>query len=701
MVICLSCHDIWAVTDERRNERGIPFTDMDSKKILNMLIPQASVHIWVILLLTAVIAVLDWRVAIPCFVLFAYLTYHYFRSNYKRKAEISSFIENLNINIDTATKDTLLNFPMPLVVTELDGSIIWYNGSFRDISGQADVFEDTVKSLVKELKSSELLPENIKKTSTSISKQTDINDRHYNVLCNIVRRDQSQDTSSYMLILYFIDVSELIDLKKMYSDEKLVTGIFVVDNYDDLMQSMEDPLRPQMLAEIDKRVVSWVSFTNGIIKKYERDKYLFIFEQKYMKVLEEKKFEILDSIKEINIGNKLPVTLSLGFGLNGSTLSENLRFAAASIDLALGRGGDQVVLKKGENFSFFGGRTRELEKRTKVKARVIAYALRELIDQADNVFIMGHENADIDSLGASLGLYRIVKSRNKDAYIVLNRLNPTIENLTARIRKNEEYADLFINRSEAVETQSDKTLLIIVDTHRKSFTEIPELVENGRQVVVIDHHRRGADYIQDTVLTYQETYASSTCELVTEVIQYIDEKLKLTQLEAEALYAGIVVDTKSFTFKTGVRTFEAASYLRRQGVDTVAVKQLFQNDMETYMSISAVVRDAELINNEIAISICDAEVKNPQMIAAKAADELLNLSGISASFVLSSVDSEIWISGRSLGDINVQMILEKLGGGGHLSVAGAQLEDSDINDAKDKLKYAIMEYINEMAKPNT
>jgi c-di-AMP phosphodiesterase-like protein len=417
--------------------------------------------------------------------------------------------------------------------------------------------------------------------------------------------------------------------------------------------------------------------------------------------LEDKKFEILDTIKEISMGNKLPVTLSLGFGLGGKTLSENLRFAAASIDLALGRGGDQVVLKNGESFSFFGGRTRELEKRTKVKARVIAYALRELIDQADKVFIMGHENSDIDSMGASLGLYRVVRSRDRDAYIVLNRFNPTIESLISRIQESDEYDSLFINKSEALELADNKTLIIVVDTHRKSFTEVPELIGNGRQVVIIDHHRRGADYIQDTALTYQETYASSTCELVTEVIQYIDDKLKLTQLEAEALYAGIVVDTKSFTFKTGVRTFEAASYLRRQGVDTVAVKQLFQNDIQTYINISSVVRDAELLDNEIAISVCAPPVNNPQLIAAKAADELLNLSGIKAAFVLCDVGDEIWISGRSLGDINVQMILEKLGGGGHLSVAGAQLEGMDINDAKEKLKYAIMEYAKEIAKPNT
>ena len=672
---------------------------MDSKKILSTLIPQVSIHIWIILMLTVVIAVLDWMVAIPCFILFAYLAWHNIRTNYRRKAEISEFIENLNLNIDTATKDTLLNFPMPLVISEPDGSIIWYNSSFRDISEHTEIFENAVKSVVKELRS-ELPVDNPDRKYMPISRQININGRHYNVLISIARRDP-QDITSCILILYFIDNTELVNLKQTYADERIVAGICVIDNYDDLMQSMEDPLKPQILAEIDKRVVKWISFTNGIIKKYERDKYLFIFEQKYMKELEEKKFEILDSVKEINIGNKLPVTLSIGFGLNGGTLAENLGFAAASIDLALGRGGDQVVLKNGENFSFFGGKSRELEKRTKVKARVIAYALRELIDQSDRVLIMGHENGDIDSLGASLGLYRVVRSRSKDAYIVLNKINPTIEKLVEMIRKDEEYADLFLTGNEAIDLVTRKTLLIVVDNHRRSFAEVPELIDESEQTVVIDHHRRGANYIQDTVLTYQEPYASSTSELVTEVVQYIDEKLKLNQIEAEALYAGIVVDTKNFTFKTGVRTFEAASYLRRQGVDTVAVKRLFQNDIETYSKISAVVSSAELIQGDIAISVCGEDIDNPQLIAAKAADELLNLSGIAASFVLCSVDGEVWISGRSLGEINVQMILEKLGGGGHMSVAGAQLPDTDIKDAKERLKYAIMNYKEEMAKPNT
>ena len=674
---------------------------MESKKFLGLFIPRASFYLWIILLLVAVITWLDWRIAIPGFLLLVFLTYYNISSNHKRKEEITSYIENLNFNIDIATKDTLLNFPMPLVVTESDGSIVWYNSSFKTISEQDNVFEKVIKTFVDELNPQNLKMNSNQADTTSISKHIALNGMQYKVLCNLVGHENKTSKDSYILILYFIDITEFTELKKSYADEKIMTGVFVIDNYDDLMQSMEDSSRPQMLAEIEKKVVQWMSFSNGIIKKYERDKYLYLFEYKYMREFEEKKFEILDTVKEINVGNKIPVTLSLGFGLNGKTPAENFHSAVAAIDIALGRGGDQVVVKNGESFSFFGGKTRELEKRTKVKARVIACALRELIDQSRTVFIMGHENADIDSLGAALGLYRVVTSRGVDAFIVLNKVNPTIESLISKIQKDSDYKDLFIGRNEALDMVNKRTLLIVVDTHRRSFTEIPELINSAGQVVVIDHHRRGADYIQDTVLTYQETYASSTSELVTEILQYIDDKLKLKPIEAEALYAGIVVDTKSFTFKTGVRTFEAASYLRRQGVDTVAVKQLFQNDLMTYSNISNVVKSVEMISSEVAISFCPPGTKNAQLISAKAADELLNLTGIVAAFVLCNVGNDVWISGRSLGDINVQMILEKLGGGGHLSVAGAQLIGMSLEDAKDKLKYAIMEYMKELNKPNT
>jgi c-di-AMP phosphodiesterase-like protein len=674
---------------------------MDSKTLLKRLLPHTGIYLLIILFLVLVMAALDWRVAIPGFLLFAVLIWHNVRTCNRLASEIAGFIEKLGFNMDAAARNTLLNFPMPLAVVEKDGFIAWHNASFKDFMTKEEVFESVVKPLIADLTKNSIAAEGQEDSYPVVSRQVEIGGKHYNVLCSPAGPDTSKKNGSHIFVLYFMDMTELVNLKKVHGEEKIAAAIFVIDNYDDLMQSMGDSSRPQMLAEIDKKVVQWLSFANGIFKKYERDKYIFLFEQKYLKEFEEKKFDILDSIKEINIGNKIPVTLSLGFGLNGHTLTENYKYAAASIDLALGRGGDQAVINNGGSFSFFGGKTRELEKRTKVKARVIAFALRELIDQAPAVYIMGHENADIDMIGASLGLYRIAKSRGKDAFVILNKINPTIESLFQRIREDNEYDGIFVKRGETIDMAGGKELLIVVDTHRRSFAEIPELIDIAGQVVVIDHHRRGVDYIQDTALTYQETYASSTCELVTEIIQYIDERLELRQVEADALYAGIVVDTKNFTFKTGVRTFEAAAYLRRQGADTVIVRQLFQNNIETYSSISAVVGSAEFINDETAISVCPRGMKNARLIAAKASDELLNLSGITAAFVLCEAGNEIWISGRSLGDSNVQVILEKLGGGGHMTIAGAQLPDISLEDAKDRLKYAIIEYIKELNRAGT
>lgn len=661
---------------------------MDNNRFFGIFIPRASFYLWIIFFLVIIITVLNVWIGISGFLLFTFLVVYNMRSNYVRQKEITKYIENLTIKIDSATKDTLLNFPMPLVVVELDGTIIWYNPPFRDIFDGVHLLEKTIHSFINELD-----PKNFIDGQANVSKEIVINNRYYNVLCNFVKIEKKSDKNSFILMLYLIDISEFTEVKKKYMDEKISVGLIVMDNYDDLMQSIEDTSRPQLLAEVDKKITQWMGYTGGIIKKFERDKYLFVFEYKYLKEFEEKKFEILDTVKEINLGNKIPVTLSLGFGINGKNIAENFYFAGACIDIALGRGGDHVVIRNAENFSFFGGKTRELEKRTRVKARVIAYALRELIDQSPEVLVMGHENCDIDCLGAALGLCRIVRDRGKEAHMVLNNSNPTIDNLLIKLEKTTEYNGLFVRQNEALDRISKKTLLIIVDTHRPSFTESPELLKYTSQVVVIDHHRRGADYIQDAVLTYQETYASSTCEMVTEILQYVEDKISLKPVEAEALYAGIVIDTKNFTFKTGVRTFEAASFLRKQGVDTVSVKQLFQNDIETYNNISNVVRSAEIINDKIAISICPSNIKNAQLIAAQAADQLLSLMGIVAAFVLSSANSGVSISGRSLGEINVQMILEKLGGGGHLTVAGAQLEGISPDEAKEKLKYAIIEYI--------
>lgn len=666
---------------------------MNSKKLSRIFIPKAGFYLWVILFLVVIITILRPLLSIPVYVLFVFLVIYNYKSTHIRNREIAKYIETLTFNIDCATKDTLLNFPMPLVLAELEGNTIWYNPSFKSMFDDDAFLKKTISGIV-----SDIRPEMTEGDCISISKDVTINSRFYTVLGSLVKIDDNSTEQSVIVMLYFIDNTDLINERQKYEDNKNTVGLIVIDNYDDLMQSLEDSKRPQMMAEIEKSIAGWIGHTGGILKKFERDKFLCFFAFKYLKELEEKKFEILETVKEINFGNKIPVTLSIGMGINASTLLENMQNANASIDIALGRGGDHVVIKDGDNFRFFGGRTRELEKRTRVKARVIAYALRGLIDQAPSVLIMGHENADIDCLGAALGIYRIVKSRDKRVNIVLNHSNANIDAVLNKLGKEPEYANVFVGRNEALDIITKKTLLIVLDTNRPSFTETPELLKMTDQIVVIDHHRRGADYIQDVVLSYHETYASSTCELVTELMQYLEEKIRLTSIETEALYAGIVVDTKNFIFKTGVRTFEAASYLRRQGVDTVSVKQLFQNDLKTYITISNIVKDAEVVYDNIAISICPSNIKNAQLIAAQSADQLLSLSGLVAAFVLSSHEDEIVISGRSLGEINVQMILEKLGGGGHMTVAGAQLENVSIQEAKERLKNAIYEYIDSLNK---
>ncbi|MDO8685887.1 MAG: DHH family phosphoesterase [Clostridiales bacterium] len=695
---------------------------MNNRKFPGVFTPLTNFYLAVILILLLAITYFDWRIALPGYALFIILVILNLWAALKRRKDIIRYMEDLTFNIDKASKDTLLNFPLPLVIAERDGSIIWCNLFFRRLDENDKQLEYIVKTLSRKFDSELSAPlaavhtennpnplpakamtesnPNPLPVKTLTEMGVEINGKHFNVFANYVKVERRNDQTGNICLMYFIDVSPFADLKKRYNEEKACACIIVIDNYDELMQSVDDSFRAQLLAEIDRRVNSWTAFTVGIIRKFERDKYFLFFEQRFLKEMEDKKFDLLDSIKEIKTGGKIKVTLSLGFGLNSTNLAGSFKFAGASIDIALGRGGDQAVIKNGDAFSFYGGRTKELEKRTRVKARVMAHALKGLIDESSMVVIMGHENPDPDCIGAALGIYRMAKSSGKETYIVLTQPNANIEALMTRIMREPEYKTVFIVPAEALNLIDDKTLLVIVDTQRPSFTESPAILKKSGRVVVVDHHRRGAEYIQDTVLTYQETYASSTCELVAELLQYADENTKLKTIEAEALFTGIVVDTKNFMFKAGVRTFEAASFLRKQGVDTVAIKQLFQNDIATYNSISSVVKAAEIINGNIAISFVPPATKNPLLIAAKAADELLTLASISSAFVLCQGVGEVAISGRSLGDVNVQMILEKLGGGGHLSVAGAQLPGIPPEEAMEKLKAAITEYFSEQAPHN-
>ena len=419
-------------------------------------------------------------------------------------------------------------------------------------------------------------------------------------------------------------------------------------------------------------------------------------EQRYLNEFEKEKFNILDQVKNLDIDERVPVTLSLAISIDGQTNYEKYKTALASMEIVLGRGGDQAVVRKNGKYKFYGGKTLEVEKRAKVKARTIAGSISKTINESDNVLIMGHKNIDIDAIGSALGIYRLTKTLNKECHIVSEPKGKSLGKFLDTLKSDEEYKKVIITEDEALESITENTLLIVVDTHKTSYVEFPELLEKIDKKIVIDHHRKAPDCIENALVSFHEVYASSAAELVTEIIQYAKEDVKLNLIEAESLYGGIMVDTKDFTFKTGVRTFEAAAYLRKYGVDIIKVKKWFQADIESYNIISEIVRNAEIHNDTIAVSVYDKEDENANLICAKAADELLTISDITASFVMAKIGDKVCISGRSIGDINVQVILEKLGGGGHITLAGAQLEGFTLEEAKDELVIRINEYLVEV-----
>ncbi|RKD32085.1 DHH family phosphoesterase [Thermohalobacter berrensis] len=663
---------------------------MSNRRFFKFLIPDTKIYLWIIGILLFIIAFYEPIISAIGIIVLIYLIYYHWKNIHLKKVEWTKYIEGLTKEFDSATKYAILNLPIPFIMVELDGTISWYNGKFMEIINKRDILEKNIEEIVPTFKM-----DNIEKNRKKTSLEVTIKDRHYKVLYNIVKKADGNNRD-YLIMLYWIDITNFTVLKEKYNDERINICLVEVDNYDEVIKNTDEENRPIVLAEIDKRLNLFAARINGLIRKYESSKYIIVFENKYLENLEAKKFDILDDIREIKEGNKIPITLSLGVGVNGKNPAQLYEYAKAAIDIALGRGGDQAVVKKIDKLEFYGGKSKAVEKRTKVKARVIAHALRQLIDQSDKVFIMGHRNGDMDSFGASIGIFKAVKSRGKEGYIILNDINPSIKNIYERIKNDHpEYLEYIITSEEARLIADKSSLCVVLDIHRPSYTEAPEILDIVDKVVLIDHHRRGAEFIKDPVLKYLEPYASSTCELVTEILSYMTDKTDIGKFEAEALLAGITVDTKHFTFKTGVRTFEAASFLRRVGADTTSVKQLFQDDLHTFISRANVVKNATTVEDKIAISILDIQSDDAILIAAQAADDLLNITGITASFVLALSNNRVHVSGRSLGDINVQLILEKLGGGGHLTVAGAQLDTTDLKEAKKMLEDAIKEYLKE------
>ncbi len=668
-----------------------------SKKAFEILNSRTKIYLIIIATLLIIICCFQITLIMPSVIFFGLVCFYAIFTNNKRKAEISEHIQELTINVNSAAKSTLIKSPFPLIIIETDGSVIWRSSKFVTEFQQTDI-DSTIDELVKEIKVEIEEKENDKDANKTkdktILKQITIDNKIYDIIAQYVKSKQNnkRKQNEYMTMIYFIDITENVKIEKKYRDTQTCIGIITIDNYEEIMQRISAEEKPQIIAQIEKNIYDWASKTKGLVVKAERETFVYIFEQKYLEKLKDDKFEILDTVKEIKLEGGLQITLSISISAEGETQYEKYKSALAGMDIALGRGGDQAVTRENGKYLFFGGRAQELEKRTKVKARIIANALEELIIESKDILIMGHANGDIDSIGSGLGMYRIAKTLGKTAYIVNESNGQTIAPLIDAVNKEED-EEIFIDKSKALSLITQDTLLIVVDTHKRGYVEVPELLEKTSKIVVIDHHRRGTDFIDNATITFHEVYASSAAELVTEVLQYIGTVVNLKTVETEALYAGIMMDTKNFTFKTGVRTFEAAAYLRKCGVDIIKVKKWFQSDLENYKIISQVVKDAEVVHDSIAISIYEKQDKNANLICAKAADELLTISDITASFVIGDVGDKVCISGRSIGDINVQVILEKLGGGGHITLAGAQLEGMTKQEVKQNLINKIDEYM--------
>ena len=535
----------------------------NNRKVFDSLVSRTKIYLAIILILLIVICIENVIMIFPSILIYAVVVGYTYYANKKRKSEISETLQDLTLTVDSAAKTSLINSPFPLIILETDGNIIWRSTKFNTEFANIDIntyLNDLIVDIKDEIESGST-------GNSDILTELKIGNNMYKVMgryVNFRNKDKERkNKKEYMVILYFIDDTENIKLQKEYRDSKSCVGIIMIDNYEEIMQRLDAAEKPQIIAEIDKEIYDWANKTNGVLIKSDRDRYVYLFEQRYLDDVKEDKFSILDKIKEIDTKEKVQFTLSIAVSNEGSTDKEKYKAAQSAMDVVLVRGGDQAVIRENEIYKFFGGRVEEVEKRTKVKARVVAHALENLIKDANKVMIMGHTNADMDSIGSCMGIYRLAKTLKTNAYIICSENTPALETFMEEVKKDPEYEDIIINREVALENIDEDTLLVVVDTHKINYVDSPEILDRASKVVVIDHHRRSTDFIEDATSMFQEVYASSAAELVTELLQYAEAKIDLKTIEAESLYAGIMMDTKNFTFKTGVRTFEAAAYLRR------------------------------------------------------------------------------------------------------------------------------------------
>lgn len=609
--------------------------------------------------------------------------------NRRRRESVNNFLAMMAKNSNSVSSNVMGSVPIPVVVTHIDGSVFWYNEKFSELFSNKDLFGISVETIIYDLKWSDVL-----KSTSFYEKQVKVGENKYSLLAHTIQNKTSgiSDEDKVSVYIYLIDMTAETELREMYENDKTDIAIINIDNYDDVLQRVNDNDQQHIISQIRRCVNEWGEEGSALVKSVDRDRYYVFFEHRYLSDYIEKKFDILYRVRKVGEEIKLPVSISIGIGV-GKTLAETDSYARSALDMALGRGGDQVSIKDETQFSFYGSKARDYEKSTRVKTRAFASALKDFIKSSDKVIFMGHSNADYDSFGAAMGLQRAVRTMGKKPYIIHDNNSPAIGKLFDELHTVQEYKGMFINGENALELLTQDTLLVVLDTHRPSMVPCPQLVERAAKVVLIDHHRRSTDFINPCSLIYHEPYASSTCEMATELLEYMNLSSSLTTTEAECLYTGILMDTKNFIVKTGVRTFEAASYLKRLGLNTIDIKKLFNVNKDEYDRRADIVRTAEMVAPKIAVAKTYQKLPNIRVVASQAADEMLNISDTHASIVVYPIDNNVGISARSLGDINVQLIMEYLGGGGHSTVAGAQVKDKNVDMVVDEVTEAVSKYL--------
>lgn len=591
----------------------------------------------------------------------------------------------------------LRDLEIPYALLDDSGKVIWTNTAFEAVVHQPKGYSKSITSLFPTI-TRDKLPDDSETFEAQY--QLEYEGSEYVAkfkkisLKEMAEHSDMIDASGYngyLIAVYLFDETALHIALKEVDDQSLAVGMIYLDNYDEALESVEEVRRSLLIALIDRKVNKYISAMDGIAKKLEKDKYLIILRKKAIAELKENRFDLLEEVKTVNIGNEMAVTSSIGIGLDGLTYAQNYEFARNAIDLALGRGGDQAVIKTPESITYYGGKSQQVEKNTRVKARVKAHALREIITAKDRVIVMGHRIADVDSFGSAVGIYRIAQALERKAHIVLNDVTTSVQPLVDLFENNPEYdEDMIITSQEAIDLAGNNTVLVVVDVNKPSITECPELLKVCKSVVVLDHHRQGTETIENATLSYVEPYASSACEMVSEILQYTYDNIKIRSEEADCMFSGIMIDTNNFMSKTGVRTFEAAAFLRRNGADVTRVRKLFREDAEEYKAKADAVSQADIYRHHFAISVCNGDdLYSPTIVGAQAANELLNIRGIKASFVLTDYQGKIYVSARSIDEVNVQIIMERMGGGGHMTMAGCQMDNTGLIEAIGILKHTI------------